>query len=113
MKTGKNWLAWVNCYNFTGYRICYSQDCIGKSLLNKAVKAVKGKQDMKEAYDGLTYSIAENLIMRWRGEEEKAMRERGDALKIFRVHQEKGAIHHEVYSVYVYLLIIMNSSNTE
>ena len=63
---------------------------IVKALLLKLKKAAKGKRETKVAYDGLTASLDDKLIKVWREQEAKAMRERGDSLKIFQVKEKKG-----------------------
>jgi hypothetical protein len=81
-----------------------------KALLKKLKKAVKGRWEAKEAYDGLGASIDKKLIEEWRVQEAKAMSERGDALKIFEVQEEKGEIC--LLSIYV-RLNMWGSSDTE
>jgi hypothetical protein len=56
----------------------------------KAKKAALGKKDKQLVYDELTSSIDQKLINRWRDEEAEAMRNRGEKLKIFQVHEDNG-----------------------
>ena len=63
-----------------------------KTWLTKFQKAVKGKMDSKDVYDELTLSLDETLITEWKVQEGKAMKDRGVAMKIFAVQEEKGAI---------------------
>jgi hypothetical protein len=59
--------------------------------LNKKLKtAEKGLLTAREAYEDVTASIKTELIEEWGLAEAKAMRERGEALKIFEVEQNKG-----------------------
>ena len=48
--------------------------------------------DSKDVYDELTLSLDETLITEWKVQEGKAMKDRGVAMKIFAVQEEKGAI---------------------
>jgi hypothetical protein len=59
----------------------------------KGKKAVNGKNQSRLAYEGLTASIDENLILGWMLDEEKAMKERGDSLKIYQVQENTGGRH--------------------
>jgi hypothetical protein len=62
----------------------------------KGKRAVNGKNQSRIAYEGLTSSIDDNLILLWTMEEAKAMKERGDRLKIYQVQENTGSDIHQV-----------------
>jgi hypothetical protein len=59
--------------------------------LNKKLKTAEiGLAKAQAAYVDVTESITKELIVEWRIAEDKAMKERGENLKIFEVQQDKG-----------------------
>jgi hypothetical protein len=69
----------------------YLSEILVQSILRKWKIAVTQKEDMKNALDELTDRISDDWITEWKKLEEKAMRERGDALKIYDVAETRGA----------------------
>jgi hypothetical protein len=61
-----------------------------QSLLQKHKAAVKGLQEAKIAFDGVTKSVPEDKVAVWRAAEKKAMAKRGSAMKIFETRMDKG-----------------------
>jgi hypothetical protein len=61
----------------------------------KGKRAVNGKNQSRIAYEGLTSSIDDNFFL-WTMEEVKAMKERGDRLKIYQVQENTGSDIHPV-----------------
>lgn len=51
--------------------------------------AIEGRDEAKKTYEEVTASIDAKLIAQWRPLEEKAMKERGEALRIFEVQLDK------------------------
>jgi hypothetical protein len=64
------------------------------SLLKKYKKAVRGLADTTAAHEGLTQSLPSELVKKWGEAEQKAMMDRGDALRIFDVVEKKGQFFH-------------------
>lgn len=64
-------------------------------------RAKEGLEETRETFQGLTASLSEENISRWKGLAEDAMANRGDALKIYQVQQAKG------FSLYLISLILM------
>ena len=62
----------------------------------KGKGAVNGKNQSMIAYEGSTSSIDDNLILLWTMDEVKAMKERGDQLKIYQVQENTGSDIHPV-----------------
>jgi len=63
---------------------------LAPTLSNKFQKALEGLSETRAAFQGLTDSLAEDKIQDWKRQEKQALRQRGDALKIYEVQQEKG-----------------------
>ena len=59
-------------------------------LLKKYKRAKSGLTETKSAYDRLAESLDAVKVMEWKEQEQRAMEERGDALRIFEVKLEKG-----------------------
>ena len=64
------------------------------SLLKKYKKAIPSWQEAKTSHEGLTESLETRLVEEWSQMEEKAMKERGDALTVFDVVEKKGMMLH-------------------
>ena len=60
------------------------------NTLKKVPKALEGLSETRAAFQGLTDSLSEDKIQDWKRQEKQALRQRGDALKIYEVQQEKG-----------------------
>jgi len=63
--------------------------------LVKKYKTVPSLENAKDTFHGLTKSLSSTLIEKWTEEVNKAMRERGNALKIFDVMEKKGMTFHD------------------
>lgn len=66
-----------------------SQVC---TLISKYQKAVKGVKETKESFMGLDAGIKGELRREWEAQEEKAILHRGEALAIYEVQLQKGAL---------------------
>jgi hypothetical protein len=64
------------------------------SLLKKYQKAIPRLEDAKASHEGLTKSLDREWVEKWSKEEEKAMKDRGDALRVFDVVEKKGMMFH-------------------
>jgi len=65
-------------------------DILAPTLSKKFQKALEGLSETRAAFQGLTDSLSEDKIQDWKRQEKQASRQRGDALKIYEVQQEKG-----------------------
>jgi len=63
---------------------------LAPTLSKKFQKALEGLSETRVAFQGLTDSLSEDKIQDWKRQEKQASRQRGDALKIYEVQQEKG-----------------------
>jgi len=63
---------------------------LAPTLSKKFQKALEGLSETRAAFQGLTDSLSEDKIQDWKRQEKQASRQRGDALKIYEVQQEKG-----------------------
>jgi len=63
---------------------------LAPTLSKKFQKALEGLSETRAAFQGLTHSLSEDKIQDWKRQEKQASRQRGDALKIYEVQQEKG-----------------------
>jgi len=57
--------------------------------LSSSQKALEGFSETRAAFQGLTDSLSEDKIQDWKRQEKQALRQRGDAVKIYEVQQEK------------------------
>lgn len=64
------------------------------SLSKKYKKALPRLEEGKESHEGLTRSLADNLVEKWSKMEATAMEDRGDALTVFDVVEKKGWMFH-------------------
>lgn len=69
----------------------------------KYSRAVKGLASTKEAFEALTDSLSPALVEDWSKAEKKAMKLRGDHLRIYDVRITKGTSHHHVHKFQVKL----------
>jgi len=60
------------------------------TLSKKLKKALEGLSETRATFQGLTDSLSKEKIQDWNRQEKQALRQRGDALKIYEVQQEKG-----------------------
>jgi len=60
------------------------------NTVKKLKKALEGLSETRAAFQGLTDSLSKEKIQDWKRQEKQALRQRGDALKIYEVQQEKG-----------------------
>jgi hypothetical protein len=67
-----------------------------KTLLKKHKRAVKGVMDTKLPFDELTHSLDPQKIARWKKDEKKAMKKRGEHLDIYQLKIDKGKVIHYV-----------------
>lgn len=74
---------------------------IVQSLSKKYKKAVASLEEAKASHQGLTGSLTARLVEQWTRMEEKAMEERGDALTVFDVVEQKGRILYFAFIVTV------------
>ena len=63
---------------------------LAQTLSKKFQKALEGLSETRATFQGLADSISEEKIQEWKWQETQASRHRGDSLKIYEVHQEKG-----------------------
>jgi len=63
---------------------------LAPTLSKKFQKALEGLSETRVAFQGLTDSLSEDKIQDWKRQEKQASRQRGYALKIYEVQQEKG-----------------------
>jgi len=63
---------------------------LAPTLSKKFQKALEGLSETRVAFQGLTDSLSEDKIQDWKRQEKQPSRQRGDALKIYEVQQEKG-----------------------
>jgi len=63
---------------------------LAPTLSKKFQKALEGLSETRAAFQGLTDSLSEDKIQDWKRKGKQASRQRGDALKIYEVQQEKG-----------------------
>ena len=63
---------------------------IVKSLKKKYSSAVNGKDLSRDVFEGINSAINAELRSKWSGEEEKAIKLRGDYLHIYQVKGDKG-----------------------
>jgi len=56
----------------------------------KFQNALEGLSETKATFKGLADSLSEEKNQEWKWQETQASRHRGDAFKIYEVHQEKG-----------------------
>jgi hypothetical protein len=54
--------------------------------------AIKGRDESKAAFEDLDAKIDETSLWAWREEEQEAMENRGESLRIYEVQIEKGLI---------------------
>lgn len=66
---------------------------IVSSLTKKFKLAADRLPDAKANYVQLSNSLSDDLVTKWKKEEEKAMEKRGEALDIYNVQLEKGMLH--------------------
>jgi hypothetical protein len=59
-------------------------------LLKKHKRAVAGLAETKEAYLALEKSLDQSKTQGWKMQEQQAMKERGELLRIFEVKADKG-----------------------
>jgi hypothetical protein len=59
-------------------------------LSKKLKRAREGLSETGLALQGLTDSLSEEKIEEWKRQEQEALRQGGDALKIYEVQQHKG-----------------------
>jgi len=62
---------------------------LAPTLSKKFQKVLEGLSETRVAFQGLTDSLSEDKIQDWKRQEKQASRQRGDALKIYEVQQEK------------------------
>jgi hypothetical protein len=60
------------------------------TLVKKLVKAKQSTALMKDVYDSLCETMKPENIKKWKMDEERAMTERGDTLKIYDLAIEQG-----------------------
>ena len=63
-----------------------------QSIIQRWKKAVIQREEMRSALDELTDRISEEWIEEWKELEERAMQERGDALKIYDIAETQGML---------------------
>ena len=73
------------------------------TLTKKHASGLDGLAEAQKAYEGVEASINKNLVKQWRPAEEKAVKERGEALRIFEVQLDK----HELVNFRGSLLALM------
>jgi hypothetical protein len=59
-------------------------------LSKKYKRALPRLAEVKASHEGLTGSLEARLVKKWSESEEKAMKEWGDALRVFDVVEKKG-----------------------
>jgi hypothetical protein len=59
-------------------------------LLNKYTRAVNGLAERKKVYEALAQSLDVDLVRLWKAQEQVALEERGDTLRIYEVKSVKG-----------------------
>jgi len=59
-------------------------------LLTKHKRALVGHKDTLMSYQGLSDSLDEQKLTKWRASEKEAMEKRGEYLRIFEVQTSKG-----------------------
>jgi hypothetical protein len=59
-------------------------------LLKKYKRAEVGRSESDKAYTGLADSLDHTIVSQWKVDEETAMIERGESLRIFEVKLNKG-----------------------
>ena len=62
------------------------------SLAKKYKKGVPAMEESQRVFEELTAALSGDLVEEWKIGEEKAMRDRGDALRIYDVKEVKGRI---------------------
>jgi hypothetical protein len=92
-----NWKKLVRigaCYKcHVLHQILHGQTIV-PTLSKKHIIAIEGRDEAKKAYEEVTASINANLIEQWRPLEARAMKERGETLRIFEVQLDKRELYH-------------------
>jgi hypothetical protein len=71
---------------------CDLRDAVGDTIVTKWNRATKGIRETSAAYQDLTSRLDDAWIADWTAQEQNAMEERGDALKIYVISSENGIV---------------------